>query len=99
MPASMISAPTGATLKVSGNSIAMVASGPMPGSTAIKVPTETPIRQYSRFCQERATPKPEIRLWNRSIASPSRDQRVGEAKAPDKQQHGEGGQSCRQQQR
>ena len=45
MPASMISAPTGATLKVIGSSIAMVASGPMPGSTPIKVPTETPIMQ------------------------------------------------------
>ena len=45
MPASMISAPTGATLKVIGSSIAMVASGPMPGSTPISVPTETPIMQ------------------------------------------------------
>jgi hypothetical protein len=62
MPASMISAPTGATLKVIGNSIAMVASGPMPGSTPIRVPTETPIVQYSRFCQVRATPKPKMRF-------------------------------------
>ena len=41
----MISAATGATLKVSGSSIAMVASGPMPGSTPISVPTSTPMKQ------------------------------------------------------
>jgi hypothetical protein len=45
MPASMISAATGGTLKVNGNSIEMVANGPMPGSTPINVPTVTPSRQ------------------------------------------------------
>ena len=45
MPASMIIAATGGTLKVSGKSIAMVANGPMPGSTPIKVPTSTPTKQ------------------------------------------------------
>src|SRR5581483_8411600 len=99
MPASMISAPTGATLKVIGNSIAMVASGPMPGSTPIKVPTETPIRQYSRFCQEKATSKPKIRLWNSSIASPARDQRVRKAEPEDEQHHRKGSEAHRQQQR
>ena len=66
MPASMISAPTGATLNVSGSSIAMVASGPMPGSTPISVPTSTPMKQYIRFCSENATPKPKTRLLKRS---------------------------------
>ena len=40
----MISAPTGGRPKVIGSSIAMVASGPMPGSTPISVPTSAPIR-------------------------------------------------------
>ena len=41
----MIMAATGGTLKVSGSSIAMVAVGPIPGSTPIKVPTSTPMKQ------------------------------------------------------
>jgi hypothetical protein len=45
MPASMIMALTGPSEKVSGKSIAIVARGPMPGSTPIRVPTETPIAQ------------------------------------------------------
>ncbi len=32
-------------LKVSGNSIATVATGPMPGSTPINVPRKTPKKQ------------------------------------------------------
>ena len=39
MPASMIRAPTGGSPNVIGSSMAMVASGPMPGNTPIKVPT------------------------------------------------------------
>ena len=35
----------GGTLKVSGSNIAIVATGPMPGSTPIKVPTSTPMKQ------------------------------------------------------
>jgi hypothetical protein len=38
MPASMISAPTGGKPNVIGNSIAMVATVPMPGRTPTKVP-------------------------------------------------------------
>src|ERR1044072_5967153 len=98
MPASMISAPTGATLNVIGSSIAMVASGPMPGSTPISVPTETPIRQYSRFCQDSATPKPKIRLWNSSIVLPRCEQRVGQAEPPDEQRDGESGEAYGQHQ-
>src|SRR6516164_1988793 len=94
MPASMMSAPTGATLKVIGNRIAMVPSGPMPGSTPISVPTDTPIRQYSRFCHDSATPKPKIRLWKSSIGryrlavlSHADDQRIRQAERPDEQRH------------
>src|SRR5689334_20612554 len=67
MPASMISAATGATLKVMGSSIAIVASGPMPGSTPMRVPRKQPMKQYQRFCQVSATLKPNTRLWNSSI--------------------------------
>ena len=52
-----------------GISIAIVPSGPMPGSTPIRVPTSTPMRQYSRFCTDSATPKPNTRLPNRSMTS------------------------------
>ena len=45
----MMRAETGGTLKVIGSSIAIVASGPMPGSTPISVPTKTPMKQNQRF--------------------------------------------------
>jgi hypothetical protein len=41
----MISADTGSKLKVIGSSSAMVAVGPMPGSTPTAVPSATPMRQ------------------------------------------------------
>ena len=45
MPASMMSAATGDTLYVSGSSIEIVVSGPIPGRTPISVPTSTPMKQ------------------------------------------------------
>ena len=39
----MMSALTGCKAYVTGNSMAMVATGPMPGSTPISVPTNTPM--------------------------------------------------------
>src|SRR3954471_1407799 len=95
MPASMMSADTGARLKVIGSSIAIVATGPMPGSTPISVPSMTPIRQYSRFIGETATPKPMTRLWKMSImAGPRllehcRPQREGQREPLHEDQHGE----------
>src|SRR3954452_3137167 len=80
MPASMISADTGFRLKVIGSSIAMVATGPTPGSTPISVPSRTPINAYSRLIGVTATPKPSIRLWKRSMR----------ASAPDCRPHREG---------
>ena len=41
----MISALAGSSLKVIGSSMAMVVTGPMPGSTPIRVPSRVPIRQ------------------------------------------------------
>src|SRR5215216_2782984 len=69
----MMSAATGLRLKVIGSSIAMVATGPMPGSTPISVPSITPIRQYSRWIGVTATPNPIQRLFRTSIAIPSPD--------------------------
>jgi hypothetical protein len=64
----MISAAIGARLKVTGSSIAMVATGPMPGSTPISVPSMTPIAAYSRLIGVTATEKPSRRLLRISIA-------------------------------
>src|SRR6266850_5618441 len=78
MPASMISAPVGATLKVSGSSIAMVAIGPTPGSTPIRVPTRQPRKHSARLLGERAVAKPSPRLPMRSnIAAPLIAQQPG----------------------
>src|SRR3981189_2600399 len=54
----MISAPTGGIQKVTGRIIAMVVSGPMPGSTPIAVPIRQPKKHKPMFCQLSATPKP-----------------------------------------
>src|SRR6185436_15275634 len=58
MPASMIIAPVGSSLNVSGSSIAIVAGGPRPGSTPITVPSTTPITHIHRLLAVRATWKP-----------------------------------------
>src|SRR5881394_2847563 len=71
MPASMISAPTGGRPKVIGNSMAIVAKGPMPGSTPIRVPTSAPIRQSPRLVGVTATPKPNQRFAKMSMMRPS----------------------------
>ena len=41
----MISAVTGGNPNVTGSNIAMVATGPRPGSTPMAVPSNTPSRQ------------------------------------------------------
>src|SRR5258708_37183287 len=64
MPASMIIAPVGSSLKVSGSSIAIVAGGPRPGSTPMIVPSTTPITHIVRLLAVSAT-------WN-PCRSPSR---------------------------
>src|SRR6516165_7893821 len=71
MPANMISAPTGGSPNVIGSSMAMVATGPTPGSTPISVPTRAPIRQNKTFIGESATAKPWARLAKRSMEAPS----------------------------
>src|SRR5213592_3488341 len=68
MPASMIRADTGGSAYVAGSSIAIVATGPMPGSTPISVPRTQPMKQYSRLIGVTATPKPVARLVRRSMS-------------------------------
>src|SRR5574339_77731 len=93
MPASMISAATGGTLKVIGSSIAIVASGPMPGSTPISVPRNTPMKQNQRFCQVSATLNPKMRFLKRSrsmsVTPQSLDQWIRQAQAPDEDGEGD----------
>jgi hypothetical protein len=45
MPASMISADSAGNANVAGSSMAMVATGPRPGSTPTSVPSSTPRKQ------------------------------------------------------
>src|SRR6185437_8561452 len=71
MPASMMSAPTGGRPNVIGSSIAMVASGPTPGSTPISVPTIAPTRQRPILVGWAATEKPMARLAMRSCMTVS----------------------------
>src|SRR5687767_11426080 len=68
MPASMMSAATGLRLKVIGSSMAIVATGPTPGSTPISVPSMTPISAYSRWIGVNATPKPRARFLKISMS-------------------------------
>jgi hypothetical protein len=44
MPASMIIAACGCSVKVTGKRIEIVATGPSPGSTPMIVPSSTPIK-------------------------------------------------------
>src|SRR6476660_7911832 len=74
MPASMISADTGGSAYVAGSSIAMVATGPMPGSTPISVPSRQPMKAYSRLIGVTATPKPMERLVIRSMGRSPREE-------------------------
>src|SRR5215472_9023703 len=71
MPASMMSADTGCNAYVVGSSMAMVATGPMPGRTPISVPTSAPINAYMRLNGVSATPNPVARWLIRSIAAGS----------------------------
>src|SRR3981189_1040031 len=68
MPASMISEAVGGRWKVIGSSMAMVATGPMPGRTTISVPSMQPSSAYIRFWKETATLRPSARLLRRSIS-------------------------------
>src|SRR5512145_2494282 len=91
----MIRAATGGTLKVIGSSIAIVASGPIPGSTPISVPRNTPMKQNHRFCSESATLKPKMRLLKSSIsvAPHALDQRIRQAQSVDEPERADDGEA------
>src|SRR5665213_422748 len=81
MPANMISDAVGGRWNVIGSSMAIVATGPMPGRTPISVPTMQPISAYNRFWKESATLKPSVRLCSMSISPDSVDDRDVHAQA------------------
>src|SRR5436190_10663879 len=71
MPAIMISAEVGFMPNVTGMSSAIPAEGPMPGSTPMMVPRNTPMKVYQRLIGCMQTAKP-LMIWVRvSIAFPS----------------------------
>src|SRR3954469_11427174 len=58
----------------------MVATGPMPGSTPMSVPSRHPARQKNRFCAVAAAAKPTIRLLKTSTsAAPEHRDRLPQA--------------------
>src|SRR3954452_21305019 len=81
----------------------MVATGPMPGSTPISVPSRQPMNAYSRLIGVTATPKPMERLVIRSMVSASSRNEAGPHRELQLEQHHEsqvaadgqdGGQDC-----
>src|SRR5471032_2101409 len=62
MPASIRITGTGAITATTGSSIEIVDSGPMPGSTPIRLPTSTPNTDHIRLSHCSATPKPIHKL-------------------------------------
>src|ERR1044072_359558 len=96
MPARIISAASGGIRKVSGNSIAMVATGPMPGSTPISVPSSAPMRQKPRLESVSACSNPSARLPRKSmspgpqcdgLAEPLHEHQRREHREPERQKH------------
>src|SRR5687768_17354861 len=75
MPASMISAATGGSEYVMGSSIAIVGTGPTPGSTPTSVPRSTPMKQYRMFWKVTATERPRTRWSISSMRLPHQGRR------------------------
>src|SRR6266511_3240022 len=69
MPAKRMNAAVGSTLKVIGNSKAMVSAGPSPGRTPIAVPKVVPTRHHRRFIGVSATAKPLRSCWKASMSA------------------------------
>ena len=61
-------AETGEMWKVEGNSKEMVATGPIPGSTPIKVPITHPMKQKRRLFGWKITEKAKERFESKSMA-------------------------------
>src|SRR5882762_6246744 len=69
--------------------MATVATGPMPGSTPISVPTRQPTSAKPRLTHVPATPKPSAILFTKST-SPLRPDRDRQREAPDEDRHAHG---------
>ena len=67
MALSMISAPIGSSVKVSGIRIAVPAAGPSPGSTPISVPRMQPMSAKLKFCRLVAAARPVRRCCSVSM--------------------------------
>jgi hypothetical protein len=63
----MIMEVTGFIPKVTGKRREIVAVGPIPGNTPMRVPIRTPRKQKKRLIGLKATPKPRKRLLKISI--------------------------------
>jgi hypothetical protein len=63
----MIMDAVGSIPKVVGRRSEMVATGPIPGKTPIKVPTRQPIKQNKRLFKLKAILKPRVKLSRTSI--------------------------------
>src|SRR4051794_31135836 len=87
MAASMMMAPVGGRLKVSGISSAVPAEGPRPGNTPTRVPMTQPMKANMRFCGVRATEKPMIRSLRYSIVVLLEAQAVEKADGSRRQRH------------
>src|SRR5437879_1159885 len=91
MPASIMMAPAGFMLKVSGRSIAIVAGGPRPGRIPTTVPSSTPTKHQSRLAGSSATANP-LRSPARISTSETQDaDREGHAERALKHQMESGG--------
>ncbi|KAG1274938.1 hypothetical protein G6F64_015007 [Rhizopus arrhizus] len=73
MPDSMTSAAVGVMVYVNGSRMEMAASTPMPGSTPIRLPMNTPNTAHIRLSSANATENPCIRLLKISIDQPQRN--------------------------
>src|SRR5512139_251709 len=96
MPASMMSEETGSSWNVIGSSMAIVAVAPMPGSTPMRVPRITPIRQKNRFSGEAAVAKPSARLERSSICGVSSDERQPGSEAAEREAETVAEDQCRE---
>jgi hypothetical protein len=54
----MIMAETGSTWKVAGSKREIVPTGPIPGRTPMRVPINTPMKQYRRLARLKLAAKP-----------------------------------------
>src|SRR5512134_516425 len=71
MADSMINAPVGSSLNVSGIRMAVPAAGPSPGSTPISVPNVQPMSAKARFCRLIAAARPVMRCCRVSTPATS----------------------------